>query len=251
MVKISRDNLYISTFSENGIKLAKDNGLGLELNHTCISENLDNLDKLIQDVKKDIKDVNKLILHGPFTEIHPASIDHRFKEEALKRLDEAYVVAKAFDIKKMVLHNGWIPFIYFKEYQRVRGKEFFLEYMKEKEIALAIENVLEDEPYMMKDMLSDINDERIGICLDIGHLNVASSIDVITWIDVLGKYIKHFHLHNNFKDKDSHNSINEGSMDILKVLDKISNTCSSDVTYTIESRNPYDSIIFLEKEGII
>ena len=251
MVKISKDNLYISTFSDNAISLARKYDLGLEINHTCISENLDDIDKLIKDISVDVRGFNKLIIHGPFTEIHPAAIDHRVKELGLERLNEAYEVAKAFNIRKMVVHNGWVPFIYFKEYQALKGAEFFKEYMDGKNLTLAIENVLEDEPYMLKDMLDKIEDDRIGICLDIGHLNAASNIDVLEWISVLGKYIKHFHLHNNYKDKDSHNILNDGTIDILKVLEKIDNICSEDTTFTIESRDTYGSIKFLEKEGLI
>lgn len=245
-----KNNLYISTFSSDAFNLAKNYNVGLEINHTCISSNLDDLDKLEKEIKNDISGIDKLILHGPFTEIHPAAIDHLVRDIGLTRLNEAYEIARRFKIEKMVVHTGWIPFIYFKEYQVEKSEEFFNEFLKDKEIEIALENVLEDEPYTILKTIERVNRNNFKIALDIGHLNVASDIDVITWIDVLGSNISHFHIHNNFKDKDSHNRIDYGSMDILKVFEKIDEKCK-DVTFTIEAKDAKGSLEFLRKEGLV
>ncbi|MFR8854973.1 MAG: hypothetical protein ACLVHQ_08755 [Oscillospiraceae bacterium] len=89
----------------------------------------------------------------------------------------------------MVVHNGWLPFIYFKEWQSENGALFWQDFMADKpeDFSIYIENVLEDEPYMMKDMMSRITDDRIKICLDTGHANAMTSEDISVekWIEVL------------------------------------------------------------------
>ena len=97
--------------------MAGEYGLGLEFNQTCISEALDkeNREALLAEMRA-LKG-RDYILHGPFTEIYPAAIDRRAREMARERLEEAFEVCKALGVKRMVVHNGWLPFIYFKEWQ--------------------------------------------------------------------------------------------------------------------------------------
>lgn len=42
---------------------------------------------------------------------------------------------------------------------------------KPADFRLYIENVLEDEPFMLTNMMKKISDPRIGLCLDTGHAN--------------------------------------------------------------------------------
>ena len=82
-----RNKLFIATFSEDALNVAKDFGVGLEINHTCISEDLDpsNRRNLLEQIREDIaaagvSEPSGLFLHGPFTEIHPAAIDYRARQ---------------------------------------------------------------------------------------------------------------------------------------------------------------------------
>lgn len=134
-----KNKLFIATFSEGALKVAKDFGVGLEINHTCISEELDpsNRRNLLAQIRKDIaaagvSDPSGLFLHGPFTEIHPAAIDYRARQLGMERLNEAYEVASALEINRMVVHTGWLPFIYFKSWQAEKGAAFWQEFLKGK-----------------------------------------------------------------------------------------------------------------------
>lgn len=97
-----KNKLFIATFSEDALNVAKDFGVGLEINHTCISEDLDpsNRRNLLAQIRSDIAaaevpDTSGLFLHGPFTEIHPAAIDYRARQLGMERLNEAYEAAAA------------------------------------------------------------------------------------------------------------------------------------------------------------
>ena len=239
-----RNKLYVATFQKNAIEVAKEYGLGIEYNHTCISECLDveYREKLLDDMRNDFEKVGHkdAVLHGPFTEIIPAGIDYRARQMGKSRLDEAFQVCNSLGVKKMVVHNGWVPFMYFKEWQAEKGAQFWQDFMKDKpkDFFIYVENVLEDEPYMLKSFMENISDSRIKLCLDIGHANAttASDLPIEKWIEVLGPYIGHFHLHNNDGTGDLHGDFENGSMDMNSVFDAIQKHCNEDITFTIEAR---------------
>lgn len=145
--------------------------------------------------------------------------------------------------------------MYFKEWQSENGALFWQDFMADKpeDFSIYIENVLEDEPYMMKDMMSRITDDRIKICLDTGHANAMTSEDISVekWIEVLSPYIGHFHLHNNYGDKDSHNDFDSGSLDMTSVLTAIENCCPPNVTFTIEAFECLSCMEWLSLRGYI
>ncbi|MBQ1228770.1 MAG: sugar phosphate isomerase/epimerase, partial [Firmicutes bacterium] len=249
--------LYAANFSENYPEAIRDFGCGMEINHTCISECLDDKSGLIAEIRADIESTgaDRLILHGPFTEIHPAGIDRRAREMGMSRLNEAYDIAAHFGIKKMVVHTGWMPFIYFKNWQAEKGAAFWQKFMKDKpeDFMVCVENVLEDEPYMLLDMMKQIEDPRIKLCLDIGHANAMTSQDIPAekWIEVLSPHIAHFHLHNNDGTGDSHRPFGEGTMDMVNILKTIDSYCPADTTLTIEARQCLPCLQWLTEKGYI
>ena len=256
-----KDKLYVATFCEKYREAIKDYGVGMEINHTCISHLLDEengkREKLLSNIQRDIdaSEPTHVMIHGPFTEIIPAAIDYKMREMGMMRVNQAYDVADHFGLKKMVVHTGWMPFMYFKSYQAQKGAEFWQEFMENKasDFILTVENVLDDEPNMIKDMMEKITDERIKICLDIGHAH-AMTVDeykVMDWLKVLGPYISHFHLHNNDGTGDSHSAFDEGTLDIKETLLAIEDYCPEDVTYTIEARKAIDCLQWLGDKGFI
>lgn len=271
-----KDRIYIATFSQEAVNMAKKYGLGLELNHICISENLDEdkIESTRNEIAADLETIGGRvpILHAPFTELCPGSIDHRAVELAMDRLKEAYAVAAEFGIKKMVVHSGYMPWLYFKEWHLEKSLDFWRAFMADKpaDFCLCIENVFEDEPYMLKELAGKLDDPRVGICLDIGHANVMTGksdlalgkalragvsgsgvLSVPQWIGVLGAHIKHFHLHNNDGNADMHDSLQRGTLDAKEIFETIKRCCGQDVTFTIESRTCEDTIRWLAENKYI
>ena len=67
---------------------------------------------------------------------------------------------------------------------------------------------------------------RVNFCLDIGHLNVAThqgkfKMDFETFVEKVKSRLVHIHLHNNYGEKDEHNSLDKGNFDWKKVLDEL------------------------------
>lgn len=257
-MKSIKDRLYVATFSKDALRVARENQLNIEADHTCMSYLLDeeNQAQLKAEIKNDLEEAKceKVIFHGPFTEIHPAAIDHRIVSAGMKRLEEAFSVVKEFGCNRMVVHSGYIPFIYIKEWQVEKSISFWQEFMKDKpaDFNIYVENVLEDEPYMMADMMKGIEDPRIKLCLDVGHANaLTKEVSIYRWVEVLGPFIGHFHLHNNYGDGDTHQEIGQGSIDFDRLFAVIEEFCSKDVTFTIESRDCEQSVKWLKERGYI
>lgn len=254
-----REKLFIATFSYGAIEEIKTNQLHIEINHTCISEDLneENRETLLTAIRRDIKDsgADRIIVHGPFTEIFPAGIDARARAFARTRLEEGWQVCHAIGAEAMVVHTGYVPFMYFKEWQAEKSAVFWQDFMKDKPASfrLYIENVLEDEPYMMVDMMKQISDPRIRLCLDVGHSAAAGRgvIPITEWIRAFGPYMGHLHLHNNFEDRDSHGAFDDGLMDFHEIFKAIDAYCDPRVTYTIESRDCAASIRWLKAAGYL
>lgn len=248
-----KDRIYIATYSENAVEVIRRFGLNIELNDLCISEMLDadKVDKTVSAMEEEIRNshAEKIIVHGPFTEIIPASIDHRAVSLGLTRLEEAYEVCRRIGADKMVVHTGFLPLIYFKEWNHEKSVCFWKNFMenKPKDFNIYIENVFEDEPMMMKALIEEIADSRVRICLDVGHANAATlaQYQVTDWIKQLGPYIGHIHLHNNDGTKDRHNPVFSGSMDMEEILAAAADFCPKDVTMTIESRRCEESAAWL------
>lgn len=251
-----RNQIYVATFSENAIDVIRTYGLNIELNDLCISENLDpekvrkTMDLMRQEIAA--SGAEQAIIHGPFTEIIPASIDHRAVEMGLARLNEAHGVADKLGIKKMVVHSGHMPLLYFKEWHKEKSLYFWREFMKEKpeDFIIYIENVFEEEPLMIKEIITELDDPRIQLCLDVGHANAVTcdDFDIHDWIRILGPMIGHFHLHNNNGKEDLHGSLEVGTMDMKAVLGSIKTYCRPDVTMTIESRTCGSSAEWLHRQ---
>lgn len=251
-----RDRIYIATFSENAVCTARQYGFGIEVNDFCISENLDpdKIEESLHAVRQELRDAgagaDQVIVHGPFTEIIPAAIDHRAVSLGMERLQQAYEAVCALGIDRMVVHSGYMPLLYFKEWHHEKSVDFWRAYMADKpeRFRLYIENVFEDEPLMMRRLVEAIDDSRVRLCLDIGHANAMMTEDyhILDWIRTLGPWIGHFHLHNNDGSSDQHASFAEGSMDMDEVLDAIETFCREDVTMTIESHSCESSARWLD-----
>ncbi|NLD19459.1 MAG: TIM barrel protein [Clostridiales bacterium] len=266
---------YVATVGDGFERQLKEHNIGVEFDYFCQAENLEGAGFMrsaaeITRLKKAYGYSEKnMVLHAPFNELHPAAIDREALELAKKRMKQAYGMCESFAVKKMVAHSGYLPFVYFKSWHRDRSVEFWTEFMADKpeDFILCIENVLEDEPYMMAELMEAIEEAsgktlkralaktlpvpNIGICLDIGHANCMSEVALEEWIRTLAPYIRHFHLHNNDGKGDRHLAFHEGQVDIAELLDLAKELCREDTTYTVESIDCEASVKWLSERGHI
>ena len=268
MAGVLKNRLLIATMCGNWQAVADKYGVGVEIDSFCQAENMDGVkgDNAKADLGELMKNYDVKVLHAPFNELHPAAIDPRARALAMERLNQAAEIALQSGINKMVVHSGYVPFVYFKEWHHDRSVEFWREFMRDKpgDFEICIENVLDDEPGMMADIARDVGDSRVGLCLDVGHghvvrnINGAGSIDpaaggsgaaVSRWLEVTAPYLKHLHVHNNDGTGDFHNDITEGSIDMEALFRDIAEKCGRDITVTLEVLNCENSIDWLIDKG--
>lgn len=242
MLDIDSKNLYISTVCNKVLEITKIKKCGIEVAYFSYAENMD---RYLADTKKDIEKclsvTDNLIFHAPFYEISMAAIDSKAKEFSFARLNQFYDLVKDYNPRKMVLHTGYIPSIYYPAWFIPHATEFLNDYIKGKNIEVCVENVLGNDPSYLYDIFKNIKSDKVKICLDIGHVNVYSKkIDgkesttlVKYWIDKLSPYITHYHIHNNNGDKDRHLDIDKGNMDINEII-RYAKSKNNNATFTLE-----------------
>lgn len=250
-----RGRIAIATMCARWKQIADEYDLPVELDHYCQAQNLDGErgDKVAAAIAKDLENYRAMSLHGPFNELFPSAIDPEARAFAMKRFHQAADRAKQFGVKKMVVHSGWIPFVYFKEWHIPRSVEFWREFMEHQpdDFELCIENVLDDEPYSLVRIVEDIGDPRVGICYDVGHANIVSDADQDEWMDALIPHLKHLHIHNNDGSGDYHRGFDSGTLDIARVIDRVINECSEMTTVTAEILGGRESFEWLREKGYI
>lgn len=259
-----KNRICIATMCGHWERIADDFGAGVEIDYFCQAENMDGVrgEKVMAEVDKIMQKRDVRVLHAPFNELFPASIDPKARELAMNRLSAAADIATKRGIKKMVVHSGYMPFTYFKQWHISKSITFWKEFMEKRpdDFEICIENVLDDEPYMLAEIAEKAGDPRIGLCYDVGHANIKGkggfdgrpeTTDQKEWLEVTAPYLKHVHIHNNDGKRDYHRGFEEGTVNIEELLDGVIMKCASDTTITAELLAGEDSFRWLSDKGFI
>jgi len=250
-----RNRLYVSTVAEDAAAVAEAYHIGIELAEFCTAANMDdNFSEWDEKAREKMKSAGHHILHAPFNELCPAAIDPLVLDIAKKRYKQAYDLARSYRISRMVVHSGYVPFVYFKEYFVTRSTQFWKEYLSDKpaDFMLMLENVLEDSPDELISIVRGVNDPRLRLCLDMGHANITKNgITMEDWINNVLPYLGHVHVHNNFGWPDSHGAPENGEMDMEALLRLIIDG-APEATLTLEIRDTCrSSVEWMASKGFI
>lgn len=252
-----KEQIYIATMADDFRETSERYNTGIEIDHYCMASNMDEpaFPVVHAQVERILSGKVHAVLHAPFNELHPAAIDPRALELAERRLEEAYEVACSHGIHRMVVHSGYLPFVYFKKWHIKRSIAFWERFMRNKpeHFHIYIENVLEDEPYMLAEMFEALDQKNIHCCLDTGHANCMSDVPVEEWARALAPFIGHVHLHNNNGEHDLHASLDDGTANLARALEilELSERNGRQTTYTLECRKSMESYQWLESNGFI
>ena len=279
-----RDRLYIATVCRDWADLARRYGVGVELDQFCMAENMDRPKK--QETCRQIEvllqraflrnplggpaesarrtDLNgpvdpalkrRLTFHAPFNELHPAAIDPRAKALARQRLEQAAALALEFGARRMIVHSGYMPFVYFEEWQVDRSVEFWTEFMADKpsDFQIVIENVLESAPDMLVELMERLGKSHpdIRLCLDVGHANCMSDLPAEKWLERMLPWLGHLHIHNNDGSHDWHGPLDQGTAAMEEILRVFMQKGPRDATVALEVLEPESSLAWLEAKGFL
>ena len=224
-----RGRLHLSGIDGQAAALAGKWGLGFEIAEFCWAPRLEQPDAM-ELVRQQIAGVRHLWLHAPFAELAPCAIDPLVREAALRRFRQTIRTARMLGVKRIVVHGGYIPLVYFPEWYVEQSVVFWKELLADvpPDMVLAVENVMEPGPDMLVQIAEQVNDPRLGLCLDVGHANTSVSRG----------------------DWDLHDPLGQGDIPMAQVLDTLLDVCPA-ATYTIENQDCAPSLTWLAEQGYL
>ena len=186
---MKKQRVYLSTIDPEAGSIARAQGLGVEIAEYCTASNMDeDFEEHHKKVLAEVQGVPRRILHGPFTELFPCAIDPKARRLAVQRYRQACGLAASYGADKVVIHAGFVPNVYYPCWYTEQSILFWREFLKDmrENRIICLENVMESDPAWMRDIVKEVDDPRLAICLDVGHANVCSKIPVSGWLETLG-----------------------------------------------------------------
>ncbi len=162
----------------------------------------------------------KITLHGPFMDLVPGALDRMLLKATRERLERFFEIIPVFEPESVVCHTGYDRRHYREHWDEWLKKSIetwkpFVETAERLNFKLLLENVYEETPDVHRELFDAIKSEKFGFCLDVGHHNVFSTVDLKTWLETLGDKIFEVHLHDNDGKEDTHLAIGKGKVDFV------------------------------------
>lgn len=122
--------LYISTVSAGCDETAARYGLGLEIAEYCTAANLDApIPEVVTAAQCHRQAAKRFVFHAPFNELCPAAIDPLAVSLARHRYAQALAAAQDWGCRLLVVHTGFIPWVYYPEWFVEKSVEFWREFL--------------------------------------------------------------------------------------------------------------------------
>ncbi len=212
----------------SSIEIANDLSCGIEISRIPKQFNINkDFDQVKLYLKEKLKNFQNIItVHGLFFDLNIASRDEGIRELSQKRYYQSLELAKELNATTLLFHTGKKTTKH-KDSQRkfkdntIKFWESFIKDIEKTHITVVLENVQEADYTFINDIISHINSNQLKASLDTGHVNVHSDHSIVNWIKGYNKNLYHMHLHNNFKDDDSHYGLKEGSINFEQIIDTL------------------------------
>ncbi|MCX5820633.1 MAG: sugar phosphate isomerase/epimerase [Deltaproteobacteria bacterium] len=156
-------------------------------------------------------------LHAPFMDLRPGALDPRIRQTSLDRLRRVFDLIPWFKPRSVVCHAS------FDEKYYVSAEALWLENslatwrtllgcIRGTGTIIALENVYERDPRLLKRLLDELASPQVRFCLDTGHANVFGGVPLGLWIEALGDLLGEIHIHDNHGTADEHLPVGEGNV---------------------------------------
>ena len=252
MVYPLQDKLHISGMDDRAAALSRQWRTGCEVIAFCYAPLLDDPSTLPR-VQRETEGFARLWLHGPFAELTPCAIDPLVRDVAFRRFRQTVQAARQLNIRRVVFHGGFIPHVYYPEWYVEQSVQFWQTFLHDvpPDMLLVLENVMEPSPDTPVSIVQQVNDPRLGLCLDVGHANTCvSTTPPAAWVAPMAPYLRHVHLHSNEGDTDLHGALGTGTVPMGNVIDAVLRAAPQ-ATFTIENQNALPSLQWLARQGYI
>jgi len=172
-------------------------------------------------------------VHGPLFDLNPGSQDRIIREYTKFNFMRSLNVSSLLKATIIVFHLGLNPLIPsdYRETWLMRSMKTWrpiVNHAKRLGITIAIENMFLNSPHLLRRVLEMVDSPYMRACLDVGHVNVYSSVPLEEWIDVLGEYVVKVHINDNDAQSDLHLAFGEGNVDFQRIYRLLSegNVCA-------------------------
>ncbi len=169
----------------------------------------------------------ELSLHGAFFDLFCGSPDRQVVAIARERFRQNLTIAAELGAHIVNFHINYLPLIDDPHYLpgwTQRQIAFWTPLAQEAGalgVTIVLENMWEPDPAIQRSVLDGVHSPHLQACLDVGHARIYSKLSMETWIETLKPYLIFTHLHNTNGSEDIHLSFDNGTLDMLAVLDKL------------------------------
>lgn len=242
--------IYISHLmpDEELAELLKKTKAGVECIEFSIAENLDHFDETMKGYRARLQRIGNppLTIHGPFLDLNPAAFDSLVSSATMTRFNQGYRAAADLNAKKIVFHSGMDPHVYYEEGWAERTADFFKRFLEGKSgVPVMMENVLDRNWRLLREVCRIVDRPDFKLCLDIGHAHCYSPADVREWAKELAPYVGHVHIHDNNGIRDEHLGLGKGTLPWEETLFFLPE--GEGRTWTIECPDPDDVLLTVKK----
>ena len=224
---------------EQSLQLAQEYDLGVEVMTFALPTHFD-ASELIPKYQQALRPITKPIsMHAPFIDLPSGSMDPLVNQLTKARYRQALVTAAQIGAERVIFHANFIGTLRDPEYRsgwQERNIAFWTDMLattKRLGVQIAIENMFEYDPTIIRDLMTAVDDPYFQVCIDVGHVYLYSDSEYsfADWVDSLEPWIVQFHVNNHNGHMDVHGGLDwaEGVLDYHEILPIIRNKIANPV----------------------
>ncbi len=153
--------------------------------------------------------------------VNVASTDRAHRVEAMDEIKRALEIAEQIPFRFLVQHIGTSneTFSEKKIEAAMTSIEHLRAFAKPLGVRILLENIPNElsTPDKLVELIHAGHFDDVGVCFDFGHAHIMSSVR--EGFEILRKYIRSTHVHDNGKDKDSHLWPGQGTIDWKEAME--------------------------------
>ncbi len=164
--------------------------------------------------------------HAPFLDLNAGAVDERVRELSLFRFNQVMELVPHFHPQAIVFHPGYDRWRFDHDVDLWLEKSLLtwrplVEKAEALGVKVAVENVFEENPSILKRLLERMDSPFLGYCLDVGHGHLFSEVALLEWVETLGAWLVEMHLHDNHRQADDHLPLGQGNIDFPSIFHKL------------------------------
>ncbi|HSW58890.1 MAG TPA: TIM barrel protein [Dehalococcoidales bacterium] len=201
-----------------------------------------------------ITHIRERAIHGPYLGLYPGSPDAEMRRRTMECFKRVYQIALAVQARHIIFHHNYNPADGSPAQWLKYSRQFWRTYLEAKSggIRIHLENVLDDAPTLLLEVIEQIGHPDLDAALDIGHVQAYSKTPCLEWIAVSNSVTGYVHLHDNHGLEDEHLALGSGTAPLPQILNSLRRWAPGAV-WSIESGGSkmYQSVQWLSENGFL